>query len=175
MKAPLLLASLLLVGLSGCLGFSLPTDAEVIVLDLRIIDLAPDQEPRGAEPGGHCGSARRDGDTIHLQLWPDEKVAGPWVVVFPEAPEHWNVHDDNPFSTRFPYKASPRIYDDDTGLGTIDRQGVGEQAVVTLDGHQVSLPHQWNVTADDGSWRTEATLYDWTGEVRYTRANAYCD
>lgn len=182
LRLPLVLCVSFAVALAfaGCFEFPEGPDAGEgpFVLAYRLVDLTGDDAERYANPGVHCGTASlRDGQLM-LGFWPDEEMTeGPWLTVFPELESPWRAGiDGEPFKTMFPHEVVPRVQDEPTILGELSwvEQEDGNGTIL-LDGVPLSLPHSWATTAGDGSWKAEATLYAWEGDVEFERYQGLCD
>ncbi len=167
---------------SGCLTPLMEENPDAgegpFVLEYRLVDLSGDDAERYAEPGAHCGTASMKDTELHISFWPEEEMSeGPWLTVFPQLESPWRAGiDGEPFKTMFPHEVDPRVQDDPTTLGELSwaEQDDGN-GTIYLDGVPLSLPHSWVTMAQDGSWKAEATLSAWDGDVEFHRYEGLCD
>ncbi len=141
------------------------------VVVYEIFDNEPHRHPKAASAGDHCALAHKDDGTLLLELRTNYNASdSPWLAVFPTIPADWSPGwGAQPFHEPIPTTVDPGIHDDNTMIGDFRLNG---NDTLLLDGVPLTFPHTWNVTAEDDSWRAEATVYEWEGEIRLMEARS---
>lgn len=158
---PCLLSLSLVLAFTGCLGGT--ADADVLVLEYTLESLWDPSEGSRTAAGNECAEAWVDGDTLTVQEQHHGRVGGDrFLFVDPTFEGDWATLGEAPWVVGLPATLDAETPDGEGKWTIIDHDG---NDATRVDGEVVTLPHEWSVTAPDGSWRIDAVLDD--GPSRY--------
>lgn len=139
---------------AGCLD-NIPAPADILVLEYTLTSVGR-EETREVAGGAHCATVWFGGSVATLTRWQYDALDGTdrFLIVDPSFAGRWSMIGNEPYAAPFP--AEIAAVKGGPNWTTIDLSSQGPRVADEV----VSLPHEWQVVADDGSWRVDARLYD---------------